>query len=103
MIEIEDTKNDVDERLCCMCSEKMYTYNRIRIGVTNFYKDSSPTDNFIGLLSCKGKDSTNALVRFLKFAYKIRNGQSCEKHLINPRFCFQSFLRWSNNFDILPV
>ena len=61
-------------------------------GITNFYKSSSPqTDNFIRLLSCEGKDTINVLVRFLKLAYRIRKGQSCEKHLINRSFCFQSF------------
>ena len=75
-----------------------------RIGFTNFYKRSSPqTNNFIKILSCEDKDTINALVRFLKLACKIRNGQSYEKHLINPSFCFQSLLRWSNNFYILPV
>ena len=52
-------------------------YDRIRIGITNFFKSSSPqTDNFIRLLSCEGKDTINALVRFLKLAYKIRNETS---------------------------
>ena len=68
-------------------------YNRIRIGITNFYKSSFPqTDNFIRLLLCEGKDTINALVRFLKLAYKIKNGQSYEKLLINPSLCFQSLL-----------
>ena len=108
-------KIDVEERFCYMCSEKKledelhfllecHAYDRIRIGLTNFYKSSSPqTDNFIRILSCEDKDTINDLVRFLKLAYKIRNGQSYEKHLINPSFCFQSLLRWSNNFYILPV
>ena len=98
-----------------MCSEKKledelnfllecHAYDRIRIGFTNFYKGSSQqTDNFIGILSCEDKDTINALVRFLKLAYKIRNGQSYEKHLINSSFCFQSLLRWPDNFYILPV
>ena len=106
-------KIDAEERLCYMCSEKKLedelhfllecpAYDRIRIGITNFYKSSSlQIDNFITLLSSEGKDTTNALVRFLRLAYKIINGQSCEKHLINPSFCFQSLMRWSNNFDIL--
>ena len=108
-------KLEVEERLCYMCSEKKLedelhfllecpAYDRIRIGITNFFKGSSPqTDNFIRLSSCDGKDTLNALVRFLKLAYKIRNGQSYEKHPINPSFCFQSLLRRSNNFYILPV
>ena len=97
-----------------MCSEKKLedelhfllefpAYDRIRIAVTNFFKSSSPqTDNFIRLSSCEGKDTINALVRFLKLAYKIRNRQSYRKHPTNPSFCFQSLLRWSNNFDVLP-
>ena len=40
------------------------------------------------LLSYEDKDTINVLVRFFTIAYKIRNGQSCEKHLINPSFCF---------------
>ena len=110
-------KIDVEERLCYMCSEKKledelhfllecHAYDRIRIGFTNFYKVALRkliTDNFIRILSCEGKDTISALVRFLKLAYKIRNRQSYEKHLINASFCFQSSLRWSNNFYILLV
>ena len=108
-------KTDVEKRLCYMCSEKKLEdelhflpecpdHDRIRIGINNFFESSLPqTDNFIRLSSCEGKDTTNALVRFLKLPYKIRNGQSYEKHSINPSFCFQSLLRWSNNFDVLPV
>ena len=103
-------KINVEERFCYMCSEKKledelhfllecHAYDRIRIGFTNFYKSSSPqTDNFTRILSCEDKDTIDDLVRFLKLAYKIRNGQSYDKHLIKPSFCFQSLLRWSNSF-----
>ena len=108
-------KSGVEERLFHVCSEKKMedelhflpecpASNRIRVGITYFYKSSSlQTGNFIRLLSCEGEDTINALVRHLKLPYKIGNEQSCEKHLMNSSFCFQPLLRWSNNFDILPV
>ena len=78
---LEDLEDELHFLLEC------HAYDRIRIGFTNFYKSSSPqTDNFIRILSCKDKDTITALVRFLKLAYKIRNGQSYEKQLINPSF-----------------
>ena len=115
MIEKGRQKIDVEERIFYMCSEKKLedelhfllecpAYDRVKIGINNFYKSSSPqTESFIRLLSCERKDTINALVKFLKLAYTIRNGQSCERHLINPSFCVQSLLQWSDNFNILPV
>ena len=78
------TEDDVEERCCYTWSEKKMENElhflleypadyRIRTGINNFYKSNSPeTDNFVRLLSCEGRDT--------------RNGQSCEKPLINPSF-----------------
>ena len=60
-------KIGVEERLGYMCSEiklqdelhfllECPAHDRIRIGITNFYKRSSTqTDTFTRLLSCEGK------------------------------------------------
>ena len=50
---ISALKKRVEDKLHFL--QECPAYNRIRIGITNFYKGSSPqTDNFIRLLSCEG-------------------------------------------------